>query len=197
MNSDIDFSQDLILMFAPRVSETISTVTNATTGETKDYIYRHAMDTKLSKLQAYYYFHPREYSDIIDLLYSVDPVTDKPYKLKDISWKMQLATGSSNILCENELRRIMAERNITKAPRQKATKFELHYKEHPDHFDVFKQWSTMTNPDTGKLYTIKETAASICNITGFSDITCIKEIRRIRRDFEALLRVADEVQTTE
>lgn len=106
MEDQIDLSQDLIFLFAPRIQEQTMTRTLKKTQTVSEYVYRKPREAKLSKIQKYFYMNPYDYVYILDYCFDINPDTNKKYKAKEIAKIIQSMTNASFVSCANEVRRI-------------------------------------------------------------------------------------------
>ena len=172
----IDYSRDLMLLFAPRITETISV------GKQTQYVYVKPKDAKKSSIQKYYYQHPEEYPLIKTMSLELNADGTYKYRVCDIAKKMMERTGLSITTCSNEINNIRAQNTIKpKRTLRKTTMFDIYFNLHPGDKEAFTNWC-LYKDENGKMYKVKDLAKNISEWTQFPTETTAKFVRKIRKE---------------
>lgn len=178
---DADYSQDLMLLFSSKITEDVIYALNPKTNVVREYVYRKPAEKRLTKIQSYFYYHPRDYAYIVDM--AIEPDENGKYrKMREVAKVMENMTNASNVSCENEIRSIRSIYKIAGNVRQKETKFEAFYNMNPDKLEEYINLCLEVGENREYAHRQKKITDIMVKETGFNSSTCVKEIKRIRSD---------------
>lgn len=174
--SEIDYSKDITLLFAPRISE------NIRVGNQTQYVYVQPKEGKKSSIQKYYYQHPEEYPLIREMSLELNENGTYKYRVCDIAHIMMKQNGLSITTCSNEINNIRAQ-NPTKPKRtlRKTTLFDVYFQLHPEDKKTFTDWC-LYKDENGRMYKVKDLATEISKWTKFTIESSAKYVRKTRKE---------------
>lgn len=175
-STEIDYSRDLILLFAPRIAETIIRKKET------EYVYAKPKESKRSSIQRYYYEHPQDYPKVREMSLALNEDGTYKYRVCDIANIMMKDNGLSIVTCSNEINNIRSENPIKpKRTLRKTTMFDIYFQVHPGDKETFINWC-LYKDENGKMYKVKDLANEIAKWTNFPTVTAAKFVRKTRKE---------------